>query len=442
MNNTPTILVIVGISGDLSKRKLLPAIEQIAKANQLPERFHVVGITRQNDLKLESLITKDSAFVHDHTSLFNMNLDEIDDYKRLARHLEDIEGQFGSSAQRLFYLSVPPQASQAIVELLGQTGLSSKENSKLLLEKPFGTDLASAQQLINSTSQYFSEEQTYRIDHYLAKEMVQNLLIFRSGNSLFKRTWKHEFIEKIEVVMTETIGIENRAVFYEQTGALRDIVQSHLLQLAAITLMELPPTDKLDQVPTKRLEALQSLAVANEVVRGQYIGYRDEVDNQTSTTETFVSMQLHSSNPNWQNVPITLTAGKALDSHTTEIRIFYRQDEVSEADQLTLHIQPKEGAALNLWAKKPGYDRQLESVNLAFDYHDNDMVLPEAYERVLLDAMRSDHTLFTSSQEVLASWEVLKPVQEKWLASADDLVLYPKGSNMDVVIRQKAASDN
>lgn len=434
MKNQPTILIIVGISGDLSRRKLLPAIEQIARANQLPDHFRVVGVTRQPDLSLESLVSKDCLFVHDHTSLFNMNLDSADDYKRLSEHLDAIESQLGSPAQRLFYLSVPPSVSQSIVTLLGESGLASSHEAKLLLEKPFGTDFASAEELIQRTNQFFSEEQIYRIDHYLAKEMVQNLLVFRGSNSLFKRTWNHEFIDHIEIVMNQIIDIEKRAVFYEQTGALRDIVQSHLLQLAAISLMDLPPADQLSQVPVKRLEALETLALSPNAIRGQYIGYRDEVENQSSITETFVSLTLSSSSPQWQNVPIKLTTGKALSEHTTEIRIYYKKDDASEADQLTLHIQPKEGAALNLWAKKPGYDRQLECVELAFDYSGTGSVLPEAYERVLLDAMNSDHTLFTSSQEVLASWKILKPLQEKWQASGDDLIFYPKASSAEDVV--------
>ncbi len=434
MENKPTILIIVGISGDLSKRKLLPAIEQIARAGQLPDNFHVLGVTRQPDLQLESLVSKDYLFVHSHTSVFSMNLVSADDYKRLSQHLDTIESQLGSAAQRLFYLSVPPSASQTIVTLLGESGLASSHDTKLLLEKPFGTDFDSAEELIKSTNQFFAEEQIYRIDHYLAKEMVQNLLVFRSGNSLFKRTWNHEFIDHIEIIMNQTIDIEKRADFYEQTGALRDIVQSHLLQLAAISLMDLPVANQLSQVPVKRLEALESLTLSPDAIRGQYIGYRDEVDNQESTTETFVSLTLISSSPQWQNVPIKLTTGKALDNHTTEIRIYYKKDDVSEADQLTLHIQPKEGAALNLWAKKPGYDRQLESVKLAFDYNGTGSVLPEAYERVLLDAMNSDHTLFTSSQEVLASWKILQPLQEKWQASGNDLIFYPKGSSTENII--------
>ncbi len=439
MDSMPTVLIIVGISGDLSKRKLLPAIEQIAKAGQLPANFHVIGVTRQTNLNLKSIVPEDDIYVHGHTSLFSMDLDLEEDYKRLGQHINEVESKFGSSAQRLYYLSVPPNVSRSIVQLLGRSGLASGDQVKLLLEKPFGTDLASAEELIKSTNQLFSEEQIYRIDHYLAKEMVQNLLVFRSGNSLFKRTWNNDFIDRIEIVMSQDIDIENRSVFYEQTGALRDIVQSHLLQLAAITLMDLPASGQLDQVPLKRLEALEALmpADSSSCVRGQYAGYRDEVGKQDSTTETFVSLRLNSSSSRWRNVPIMLATGKALDCHTTEIRIHYKRDEISEADQLTLHIQPREGAALNLWAKKPGYDRQLEGVKLAFDYNDSTSALPDAYERVLLDAMRSDHTLFASSAEVLASWKILKPLQEQWQEASDDIVFYPKGSKLEDIITSK-----
>src|ERR1035437_2486585 len=213
-NNTPTILIIFGITGDLSRRYLLPAIEAIAKAKKLPEKFEIVGITRQKNFKF-----------------FQMDIGDEKDYKKLDSHLRKIEKTFGTPTQRLFYLSVPPGVSKSIIELLGKSGLAKIKNTNLLLEKPFGVDLKNATDLARHVDKYFSPTQVYRIDHYLAKETAQNIIVFREGNSLFKKTWNKDFIESIEIIASEKIGIEGRANFYEQTGALRDFVQSHLLQL-------------------------------------------------------------------------------------------------------------------------------------------------------------------------------------------------------------------
>src|SRR4030095_11303830 len=255
--------------------------------------------------------------------------------------------------------------------------------------------------LVDRTKKYFDEDQVYRIDHYLAKEMAQNLLIFRSSNSLFKRTWGKDFIEQIEILVAEKIGIEGRAAFYEQTGALRDIIQNDALQLAAFALMELPYGQTWDEVPRRRLAALQALIPpsSENVVRGQYRGYADEVKNTNTLTETFVSMTIYSSDERWEGVPIVLTTGKALDRRCTEIRIHYKQEDASEANQLTLKIQPREGIELDLWSKRPGLVRDLERVQLNFDFHARAEKISDAYEQVFLDAIRSDHSLFASSEE-------------------------------------------
>jgi glucose-6-phosphate 1-dehydrogenase len=439
---TPTSLIIIGISGDLSRRKLLPAIREIAKAGVLPEAFRIIGISRR-ELSLDEILpaSGDNQFLLDHLTLRQMDLDDQAAYEALGTYLADIEAQDGKPGQRLYYLSVPPNASQDIVELLGKSGLSNAPNTKLLLEKPFGTDMDSAQALIDHIHGHFDEEQVYRIDHYLAKEMAQNLVIFRSGNSLFKRTWNSTFIESIHITMTEQIGIEGRAGFYEQTGALRDIIQSHLLQLAALTLMELPPKDDWQSIPARRLEALSRLVpptdVATKVVRAQYRSYKEEVDNPNSAVETFVSVPLQSEDPNWEGVPITLTTGKALSETATEIVICYRRDDVGESNTLVLRIQPDEGVELTLWAKEPGYSNQLKKVPLNFLYSDHFSGLPEAYERVFVDAMRSDHSLFASSEEVLASWRILKPIQEHWAQAGDQgLLAYESRAELEDILNQ------
>lgn len=431
---TPTILVIVGITGDLARRKLLPAIEQIATAGELPTAFRIVGVTRQA-VSVEDVLQRvenatDLPFVKEHLELLQMDLEEQADYQILSQRITGIEHELGVKAQHLFYLSVPPQISRPIIEHLGKAGLTEKSTTKLLLEKPFGSDLASATELIEHTKRYFAEEQLYRIDHYLAKEMAQNLLVFRNENSLFKRTWNTDFIERITITASEKIGIEGRSAFYEQTGALRDLVQSHLLQLAALTLMQLPPRQALQQVPAFRLAALQALQPPkpSSVIRGQYDGYRAEVNNPYSTTETFVSLTVFSSDPRWASVPITLTTGKNLSEKATKIQIHFRQEDATEANELTLRIQPKEGIEVSLWSKSPGYNRKLEQVKLTYAYHEAMPALPEAYEQVLLDAIRSDHTLFISSEEVIASWRLLEQVQRYWGEHPDNLRFYKPGS--------------
>ncbi|MEI7682792.1 MAG: glucose-6-phosphate dehydrogenase [Candidatus Saccharibacteria bacterium] len=429
---TPTILVIIGISGDLAHRRLLPAIQEIAKLGGLPEAFRIVGISRR-DLKLSDVAPNDE-FWEQHLELHQMDLEDKQAYHKLATQLEGINRSLGGSAQRLFYLSLPPDAVQTVVEMLGETDLSKVPSTKLLLEKPFGTDLASAEGLVADLDKHFKEDQIYRIDHYLAKEMAQNLVVFRAANPVFSQTWNHKFIASIEVIASETIGIEGRGTFYEQTGALRDVVQSHLLQLLALVLMELPKLDELNSIPDLRHQALQQILPAKIAVRGQYMGYRKEVSNPNSNVETFVSVNLESNDPNWKGVPIKLTTGKALDIHTTEIRITYRGEGNSEANVLTLHIQPNEGADVSLWFKKPGFDRQLQQIPLSFEYKQSPKnKLPDAYERVFVDAMRSDHTLFSTSKEVLASWEILGGIQAIWGESADDLRFYEKGSTPDAI---------
>jgi glucose-6-phosphate 1-dehydrogenase len=330
--------------------------------------------------------------------------------------------------------------SQPLVELLGESGLAGVPDTKLLLEKPFGTDLESAQELIDGIKQHFSEEQVYRIDHYLAKETTQNVVVFRSSNALFKRSWNNNFIERIEITAAEKISVEGRAGFYEQTGALRDFIQSHLLQLAALTLMELPKNGAWDTIPKKRLQALRQLNMPTNVVRGQYDGYRAEVESPKSLVETFVSLTFTSRDPRWWGVPITLTTGKALHEKVTEIRIIFKQEDTHEANQLVMRIQPNEGVEVYLWAKRPGYEQDLQQVTLDFSYsqHFAGANLPDAYERVFVDAMRSNRSLFTTSEEVLETWRVLDQVQHNWEMHTDDLIAYKPGSTPEEIMEQAA----
>ena len=435
MKYKPTILIIVGITGDLSKRKLLPAIEAIAKKGEIPEQFKIVGVTRQSNIKLEDLLinTSNKEYLRDNIELFQMDLNDIKEYERLGNHLKQIEKEFDSSLQYLFYLSVPPVNSKSIIGLIGESGLAKRDGTKLLLEKPFGTDLESAKDLVSYIDKYFKMEQVYRIDHYMAKETAQNIIIFRDGNSLFKRTWNKDFIERIEIIASEEIGIEGRANFYEQTGALRDYVQSHLLQLASLALMNLPEDGKLEDVPLLRLEALKNLKVLN-AKRGQYKGYIDEVNNSKSYVETFASINIESSDLNWKGVEINLITGKALREKSTEIKILYKKDKDHESNELLLKLQPDEGISFSVWVKTPGYEHEVSRHALNFSFKDSYSILPEAYEQVLWNAMNGDHSLFSTSEEVLETWRILDSLQKTWRDKGDNLIIYEKGSTISEII--------
>jgi len=275
----------------------------------------------------------------------------------------------------------------------------------------------------------------------MAKETVQNIIVFRDGNSLFKKTWNKDFIEKIEIIVSEELGIEGRVNFYEQAGALRDMIQSHLLQLMALVLMELPQDDKLDEVPSLRLEALKHLSILDinkDAVRGQYEGYTKEVGNSESKVETFVSINLRSDDEKWAGVPLTLTTGKALDTKFTEIRISYKKEKDHESNELFLQLQPKEEIQFNMWAKRPGYEHRVSPHNLSFKYKEYYGVLPEAYEQVLFNAINSDHSLFTTGGEVLEAWRVLDKLQKLWEKNKDGLIIYKKGSTIEEVLKDSS----
>ena len=441
IKNKPTVLVIIGISGDLSKRKLLPAIGKIALTGMIPEQFKIVGVTRKSDIKIDNLLNDNvnKDYISNNSLVYEMDLSKIEEYEKLKIYLKKIEKEFGNKSQFLFYLSVPPNTSRSIIENLGKSGFGELEDFKLLLEKPFGVDIKSATDLVTHIDQYFKSDQVYRIDHYLAKETVQNIIVFRNGNSLFKKTWNKDFIERIEINVSEEIGIEGRANFYEQTGALRDLIQSHLLQLLALTLMDTPIEGHMNEVPDLRFEALEKIkipdnnSIGNYVKRGQYKGYREEVNNSDSMTETFVSMDLVSTDPKWQGVEINLTTGKALKDKFTEIKILYKKDHNHESNELILRIQPDEGISFSVWAKRPGYEHQVSRHALNFSFKDHYTALPEAYEQVLFNAINGDHSLFSTSKEVLETWRILDPLQKLWASSSYDLIIYKKGSTVEEI---------
>ena len=418
-----TKLLIFGITGDLSTRKLLPALSAIFKTGEFDD-VEIIGVSRrQVDVGelLRSSVGEEA--LESRVRVFSMDLAEAADYARLREYVA-----LTPDEQLIVYLSVPPSAASQIVDFMGEAGINTP-NIKLLFEKPFGVDLSSAEEMIARTARYYAEDQIYRIDHYLAKEMSQNIVAFRGGNAMFAHVWNNQAIEKIEIIASEKIGIEGRAGFYEQTGALRDVLQGHLMQLLALTLMDIPNELDWNKLPELRLAALAALVPADpaRAIRAQYDSYQAEVENPGSLTETFASVELESTAPQWKGVPIHLVTGKALDRKTTEVRLHFRKQHDAQSNCLTLYIQPNEGVAIELFTKKPGYDRELESRQLAFTYPE-DTVLPDAYEQVIVDAIRSRKSLFTSSDEVLMSWRVLQPLLNAWSMQDGPLSQYAVGS--------------
>lgn len=451
----PAIIVIFGITGDLSQRYLLPSLYHLMKDGLLHEQTEIIGVTR-GELTAKQLFEQVELCVnevdkicdpialkamHDHTTMFRMDPKDPASYDALLERLNAIEEQKGLCMNRLYYLSIPPQAYAPVVHLLGERGLNKscqhgKAVTRLLVEKPFGFDLESAKKLIDETAVAFDEEQIFRIDHYMAKETVQNILTFRFQNPIFEALWSREHIVSIEISAKEKIGIEGRASFYEPLGALRDFIQSHLLQILGIVAMDQPSTLDSEHIHASKRALLEQIEpvpagqVAERSVRGQYEGYREEVKNSDSLTETYASVMVFIDNPRWHKVPVTLRTGKALDERKTEICVTFHSTPEAASNQLRFRIQPNEGIELDLVTKKPGYSRELQKTVMDFSYQQNfvDHGHPDAYERVLVDAVRGDHTLFATSEEVLASWRIIQPVLDAWDKNGDELVIYQPGS--------------
>jgi glucose-6-phosphate 1-dehydrogenase len=422
-----TTLVIFGITGDLSTRKLLPALSRIIGNGEFDD-ISIIGVSRRH-VEQYALLGDHHEQLNGTTAMFTMDMTQPEEYGRLRDYID-----LQDDEQAIIYLSVPPSSSAGIVEQLGHAGMNGT-NVKLLLEKPFGTDLASARSMIEHVSQYYHESQVYRIDHYLAKEMAQNILIFRASNAIFNTIWDNRFIEHIEIIASEQLEIENRAAFYEETGALRDVLQGHLMQLLALTIMDLPDTIHWDNLPAGRLEAVSHLLPANSdlAIRGQYEGYADIVGNPQSRTETFVAVSLSSNDEKWRGVTMRLATGKALKEKLTEVRVHFKKQRDTQANTLIFSIQPDEGVELDVYARKPGYDGGYELKKLRFDYT-HDEKLPDAYEQVLVDAIRSHKSLFAGSDEVIRAWEILKPVQDAWAATGDLPQRYEKGTDIRNIV--------
>jgi glucose-6-phosphate 1-dehydrogenase len=443
----PITLVVLGVSGDLAGRKLLPALYWLEAAGRLPEEFRIVGAARR-EVTQEGLAATVRQYVGDdleeavlerlqaRMQIVRMDSGNPDDYDGLFAALKVAEGE-AEGAIRLLYLSVPPAVAGKITGAFAKVGLNDPlgVTTRLLMEKPFGSDLASAEVLADQLHAAFREDQLYRIDHYVAKTVAQNILPVRAGHMAVRDRWDAHHIERIEIDALEAIGIEGRADFYEQTGALRDLIQSHLLALMSLTMMEplaQPGAAELHEQRQRLLAAVPALETAElnqRALRGQYEGYREEVKNPDSHTETFARLELNVGTPRWQGVPVVLTTGKGLAAKLTEIRVYFKAGSGDKAGDeqaprcLRFRLQPDEAIELE---HRDGIVETLE-----LDYGDLAPFgshQPDGYERVLLEAMAGDQTNFTSNDEVLATWRIVEPVLRTWLRDGEGLKLYPFGS--------------
>lgn len=452
MNKSPLtsgLLVIFGITGDLSRRYLLPALSDLAAQNLLPEHFEIIGTTRRHvtaEDVLGQVGSEAAAQLAGRLRIVQMDPTVEADYHSLKTTLDRIEDDRGVCLNRLFYLSIPPSTYGPVVDLLGASRLNTgcqhgEADSRIMIEKPFGYDHQSARELIARIKHTFEESQIYRIDHYLAKETAQNILVFRFANPIFEAVWDTGSIQDITITASETIGVEGRAAFYESTGALRDFVQNHLLQLLAITTMEKPRVLDSEHIHEEKLKLLKSIPKIkpNEVTevstRGQYRGYAEEVGNPDTPTETFARLKLRIDNERWKDVNLTLQTGKRLDQRSTHIVITFAKEAGSAANTLCFRIQPDEGIDIDLQAKKPGLNNQTEQVEMAFSYAESFGLKsqPNAYERVLMDGIRGDQTLFATSDEVITSWEIVENVVQEWSKNDSGLIVYEPGSAADSI---------
>ena len=442
----PTVIVIFGITGDLSQRKLLPALYHLMTHDLLGDDTRIIGTSRKV-ISPDELLSQVELCVlekqnicdpsgikklRDGLQTIQIDPENPDDYDKLSDVLDTLDSD--GKRERLMYMAIPPKAYTPIIQQLGAHGLND-DRTRLLLEKPFGRDLQSAEELLTLTSQQFSESQIYRIDHYLAKETAQNLLAFRIHNPIFTPLWNSDHIEKIHIRAFEAIGIEKRIDFYEQTGALRDLIQSHLMQLLAVTMMDQPINGLSENIHEGKLAFLKSIAPADpdKAERAQYEGYSDEVSNADSRTETYAKIVLQSQLSRWRDTEITLETGKAFSEKITEVVVQFKHPHERRRNLLRFRLQPNESVSLDLVTKIPGFDDRMEHTELSFSYKDafdNDDGHPDAYERVIIDAIRADQSLFSGGDEILAAWGIIQPILDTWESTQESLPAYPKANDI------------
>jgi glucose-6-phosphate 1-dehydrogenase len=465
----PTTLVIFGGTGDLAHRKLLPAVYNLAHEGALPERFNLIAVARSElaheDYRQEAResIAKYSRRQPDEQVLEKLlervryvpgTFDDDSVPKRLDGELREFDEEAGIVFNRVFYLSTAPAFFPVILGKLGEHGLNRREGAevRVVIEKPFGTRLAEALELMRYGHSVLDESQVYRIDHYLGKETVQNMLAFRFANGMFEPIWNRNYIDYVQITAAEDLGIGSRAGYYDSAGALRDLVQNHLLQLLTILCMEPPVSFSADDVRDEKVKVLHAIKPVepHHAVRAQYTagmaegtevpGYVEEEGvPDDSRTETYAALRVEVDNWRWAGVPIYLRTGKRLARKVTEIAVslqpvphlaFVAEGSIGvQPNQLVMTIQPNEGVSLSLGAKIPGTRMRIRPVNMEFLYGTAFLSQsPEAYERLILDAMRGDATLFTRDDEVEWQWRVIDPILERWLQDGDSLPTYPAGS--------------
>ncbi len=464
MNPTPNhILVIFGASGDLTRRKLVPALAELGKLGHLPDKFAVMGIGRTvySDESYREMINshlEEESKVLDMLHYQAMDPEKQEDYPKLQERLGELSSQLSIEQNIIFYLATPPSLYGVVPEFLAQRGLLSEEDGswkRVIVEKPFGMDLESAQALNSSLLKQMKEDQIYRIDHYLGKETVQNVLVTRFSNGIFEPLWNRNFIHHVEITSSESLGVGTRGGYYDHSGALRDMLQNHLLQLVGLVAMEPPTVISSDAIRNEVLKVFQSLRpiegenIVKQVIRGQYSsskvrgepmpGYREEKGvPEDSRTETFVAMKLFIDNWRWGGIPFYIRTGKRLPTRVTEIVVHFNPSPHSlfaagggdTRNQLVIRIQPDEGILLKFGMKVQGAGFKVQEANMDFHYKNlSDSYIPEAYQRLLLDCMQGDSTLYARGDAVEAAWRFVNPILKTWAENPNiPLHGYPCGT--------------
>jgi glucose-6-phosphate 1-dehydrogenase len=462
----PCVLTIFGASGDLTKKKLLPALYALAFRRLLPPKFAVLGVARTDETDEEFRERmKEAVQEHGRDEFRDEVWEQLADGMRyvatdfadeggqdeVARVLSELDGEHGTGGNRVYYLAIPPSVFPTVVDALGRRR-SAEGWTRLIVEKPFGHDLESANELNAAIQEHFTEDEVFRIDHYLGKETVQNMLALRFSNGIFEPIWNRQFIDHVQITVSESIGIEGRAGYYEQAGAIRDIFQNHLLQLLAITAMEPPIDFTAESVRNEKVKVLRSLHTPGpkSVVRGQYgrgfvegeevPGYREEDGvAPDSTTDTYVAAKLYVDNWRWADTPFYVRMGKRLARRETTIAIQFKRaphppfeetaGDAMRPNVLLVHIQPDEGVSLAIGAKVPGQGMTIRQVHMDFLYGGAFRTgMPEAYERLILDAMLGDATLFTRTDEVQEQWKLVDAIVAPWKRDRPSFPNYPAGT--------------